>query len=83
MEQDAIENHLELNEREQEEAEERSSVNVRVVHEAVRREGEEELERSSQALAMVRPGGRAVHGLLVYRRRAAAQSHSRMPRGGR
>jgi formate/nitrite transporter FocA (FNT family) len=49
--QDAIENHLDLTEREQEEAEERSSVNVRVVHEAVRREGEEELERSSQALA--------------------------------
>jgi len=51
MENDAIENHLELTEREQDEAEERSSVNVRVVHEAVRREGEEELERSSQALA--------------------------------
>src|SRR4051812_23396757 len=51
MEDDAIEDHLELTEREQDEAEERSSVNVRVVHEAVRREGEEELERSSQALA--------------------------------
>jgi len=51
VEQDGIENHLELNERELDEAEERSSVNVRVVHEAVRREGEEELERSSQALA--------------------------------
>src|SRR5436305_14533096 len=50
MENDAIENHLELSEREQNEAEERSSVNVRVVHEAVRREGEEELERPSQAL---------------------------------
>src|SRR4051812_10404742 len=50
MEDDAIEDHLELTEREQDEAEERSSVNVRVVHEAVRREGEEELERSSQAL---------------------------------
>src|SRR4051794_6749045 len=50
VEQDGIENHLELTEREREEAEERSSVNVRVVHEAVRREGEEELERSSQAL---------------------------------
>src|SRR5438270_2465061 len=51
MEHGAIENHLDLNEREQDEAEERSAVNVRVVHEAVRREGEEELERSSQALA--------------------------------
>jgi len=51
MDQGAIENHLDLNEREQDEAEQRSSVNVRVVHEAVRREGEEELERSSQALA--------------------------------
>ena len=51
MEQDGIENHLQLDEREQEEAEERSSVNVRVVHEAVRREGEQELQRSSQALA--------------------------------
>ena len=51
VEQDGIENHLDLTEREQDEAEERSSVNVRVVHEAVRREGEEELERSSQALA--------------------------------
>jgi formate-nitrite transporter family protein len=51
VEHDAIENHLELSPREQDEAEERSSVNVRVVHEAVRREGEEELERSSQALA--------------------------------
>jgi formate/nitrite transporter FocA (FNT family) len=44
-------NELELTEREHEEAEERSSVTVRVVHEAVRKEGEDELERSSQALA--------------------------------
>lgn len=51
MEQDGIENHLQLDEREQAEAEERSSVNVRVVHEAVRREGEEELKRPSRALA--------------------------------
>src|SRR3954454_1567087 len=51
MEHGAIENHLDLNEREQDEAEERSSVNVRVVHAAVRKEGEEELGRSSQALA--------------------------------
>jgi formate-nitrite transporter family protein len=49
--EEAIENHLDLNPREEEEAEERSSVNVRVVHEAVRREGEEELQRSSAGLA--------------------------------
>ena len=50
MEEDGIGNELELSEREQEEAEERSSVTVRVVHEAVRKEGEDELERSSSAL---------------------------------
>jgi formate/nitrite transporter FocA (FNT family) len=46
-----IENDLRLSEAELEEAEERSSVTVHVVHEAVRREGEEELRRSSAALA--------------------------------
>jgi formate/nitrite transporter FocA (FNT family) len=51
VEQDGIGNELELSQREQEEAEERSSVTVRVVHEAVRKEGEDELQRSSQALA--------------------------------
>src|SRR3954468_21000345 len=45
------ENHLDLSEAEQKEAEERSSVTVHVVHEAVRREGEEELKRTSTALA--------------------------------
>lgn len=45
------ENHLQLSEEEQQEAQERSSVTVKVVHEAVRREGEEELRRSSSALA--------------------------------
>jgi formate-nitrite transporter family protein len=44
-------NELQLTQREHEEAEHRSSVTVRVVHEAVRKEGEDELERSSQALA--------------------------------
>lgn len=44
-------NELELTEREHEEAEQRSSVTVRVVHEAVRKEGEDELDRSSRALA--------------------------------
>ena len=46
-----IENHLHLSEEELKEAEERSSVTVPVVHEAVRREGEEELKRSTSALA--------------------------------
>lgn len=45
------ENELHLTEEEQEEAQELSSVTVHVVHEAVRREGEEELKRSSSALA--------------------------------
>jgi len=44
-------NNLQLNEEELKEAQERSSVTVAVVHEAVRREGEEELKRSSSALA--------------------------------
>src|SRR4051812_14145743 len=46
-----VENHLQLSDKELEEAEERSSVTVHVVHEAVRREGEEELKRSTSALA--------------------------------
>ncbi len=45
------ENELELSEAELKEAEERSSVTPHVVHEAVRREGEQELQRSSSALA--------------------------------
>ncbi len=45
------ENHLALSESEIEEAERRSSVTPHVVHEAVRREGEEELKRTSSALA--------------------------------
>jgi formate/nitrite transporter FocA (FNT family) len=44
-------NELQLSEPELQEAQERSSVNVRVVYEAVRREGEDELGRSSSALA--------------------------------
>jgi formate/nitrite transporter FocA (FNT family) len=46
-----IENHLELTPKEKKEAEARSSVTPHVVHEAVRREGEEELTRSNSALA--------------------------------
>jgi formate-nitrite transporter family protein len=41
---------LELSEPESQEAQERSSATVRVVYEAVRREGEEELKRTSSAL---------------------------------
>jgi len=44
-------NELQLTETEQKEAEERSSVTAHVVHEAVRREGDEELKRSNSALA--------------------------------
>jgi formate-nitrite transporter family protein len=44
-------NELHLTRKELEEAKERSSVTPHVVHEAVRREGEEELKRSSSALA--------------------------------
>jgi formate/nitrite transporter FocA (FNT family) len=44
-------NDLHLTKDEIKEAKERSSVTVHVVHEAVRREGEEELQRSTSALA--------------------------------
>src|SRR5690349_8167211 len=45
------ENQLELTEQEIHDAEERSSPRVHVVHEAIRIEGEEELKRTSSALA--------------------------------
>jgi formate/nitrite transporter FocA (FNT family) len=45
------ENALELTDKELEEAEQRSSVRAHVVHEAVRKEGEEELKRPTMALA--------------------------------
>jgi formate/nitrite transporter FocA (FNT family) len=48
---DTAENRLDLSEREREEAEKRSAVRVHVVHEAIRKEGEEELKRSTSALA--------------------------------
>src|SRR3954451_19173957 len=51
MPQPELENHLELTPDEKKEAETRSSVTPHVVHEAVRREGEEELKRSNSALA--------------------------------
>jgi len=44
-------NELQLSEAEQHDAEQRSSVTPHVVHEAVRREGEQELKRSNSALA--------------------------------
>ncbi|HUB79557.1 MAG TPA: formate/nitrite transporter family protein [Bryobacteraceae bacterium] len=46
-----IENHLDLSPGEIKEAQHRSSVTPHVVHEAVRREGEQELHRSISALA--------------------------------
>jgi formate/nitrite transporter FocA (FNT family) len=49
--QPAVEANSELSRKELDDAEERSSVRVHVVHEAVRREGEAELKRSSSALA--------------------------------
>ena len=48
---DVTENPVELNPEEIREAKKRSSVTVHVVHEAVRREGEEELKRTTGALA--------------------------------
>ena len=51
MGQDGGENRLELSERELQEAEERSTIRPHVVYEAVRLEGQEELKRSSSALA--------------------------------
>jgi hypothetical protein len=42
---------LDLSESEWQEAQERTSATVRVVYEAVRREGEDELKRTSSALA--------------------------------
>ncbi len=50
MPAEPIENHLELTEKEMEEAEERSAVSAIIVHEAIRMEGEQELQRSSSAL---------------------------------
>jgi len=46
-----LENQTELDPREQEEARQLSSATVHVVHEAVKQEGEEELKRSTSALA--------------------------------
>src|SRR5690242_21471880 len=48
---DGHDNRLDLNERELEEVERRSSIRAHVVHEAIRVEGEEELHRRSSALA--------------------------------
>ena len=50
MERKPLENELELTEKEIEEAERRSAVSVLVVHEAIRGEGEQELQRPVSAL---------------------------------
>jgi formate-nitrite transporter family protein len=50
MSGEPIENTLELNEKEIEVAEQRSAISAVVVHEAIRREGEQELRRSTSAL---------------------------------
>ena len=51
QEQDAAPNAPELTERQQQEAEDRTSVSAVVVHETIRADGEEELNRASFALA--------------------------------
>ncbi len=51
MPQETQPNTLDLSERELQDAEERSAIRAHVVHEAIRIEGEEELKRSSSALA--------------------------------
>ena len=50
MPEDIIENKLDLTHKEIREAERRSAVSASVVHEAIRREGEQELRRSTSAL---------------------------------
>jgi formate-nitrite transporter family protein len=50
MPREPIDNVLELSDKEVEEAEQRSAASAVVVHEAIRREGEQELQRSSAAL---------------------------------
>src|SRR5579862_664694 len=50
MAHEPVENTLELTEEEIQKAEERSAISATVVHEAIRREGEQELRRSSSAL---------------------------------
>ncbi len=50
MSADIMDNKLELSQKEIREAERRSAVSASVVHEAIRREGEQEIRRSSSAL---------------------------------
>jgi len=50
MPAEVVENKLDLTQKEIKEAERRSAVSALVVHEAIRREGEQELRRSSSAL---------------------------------
>ncbi len=51
MQPDQQEDKLDLTERERQEAEERTAVGAHVVHEAIRKEGEDELKRPASALA--------------------------------
>ncbi|HJT86979.1 MAG TPA: formate/nitrite transporter family protein [Bryobacteraceae bacterium] len=51
MAEQEIENTLDLSDRELEEARARSAIGAHILHEAVRREGEQELQRPSSALA--------------------------------
>ena len=66
-----------LTERQEQEAEDRTSVSALVVHEAIRKDGDEELRRSISALGLVRPGRRAFDGVLVCRRSFVPHLHAR------
>ena len=62
-----------LSHKEIKEADERSSTTAKVVHEAIRLEGTEELERPSSSIRLVGRRGRADDGLLDARRGAACR----------
>ena len=57
---------------EEKQVQERVALGAHVVYETIRREGEEELKRSSSALALVRLGSRIVDGLFSGGRRASS-----------
>ena len=65
-----------LSESEQKEAESRSSITAHVVHEAVRREGEQELQRSSSALAW---SGLAAGLSMAFSLMTEGELRSRLP----
>ena len=62
-----------LSDREIEEADDRSSTTAKVVHEAIRLEGTEELERPSSSIALVGSRCRADDGMLDARSGAACR----------